>query len=101
MFENEAAEAGATQRYYSAGKRSGSRRRTLWRVLWAPNATLWIVTAATPGFLALSLYSPVLAGVFRFAPLSIRELAVALGPALAAVGGSRLFQRTHDTTKRA
>ena len=69
-----------------------SRTRTLWQALRAPNTTLWIVTAATLGFLALSLYLPVLAGVFRFAPLSLAELAVAFGLALASVSGFQILK---------
>jgi Ca2+-transporting ATPase len=70
-----------------------SRSRTLLEALRAPNATLWIVTAATLGFLALSLYLPFLAGVFRFAPLSLAEVAAAFGLALASVSGSQMLKR--------
>jgi Ca2+-transporting ATPase len=70
-----------------------SRSRTLLEALRAPNATLWIVTAATLGFLALALYLPFLAGVFRFAPLRPAELAAAFGLALASVSGFQMLKR--------
>jgi Ca2+-transporting ATPase len=70
-----------------------SRSRTLLEALRAPNATLWIVTAVTLGFLALALYLPFLAGVFRFAPLPSAELAAAFGLALASVSGSQMLKR--------
>jgi len=70
-----------------------SRTRTLLEALRAPNATLWIVTAATLGFLALALYLPFLAGVFRLAPLSPAELAAAFGLAIASVSGSQMLKR--------
>jgi len=69
-----------------------SRGRTLWEALRAPNATLWIVTVATLGLLALSLYLPWLAGVFRFAPLSLAELATAFGLALASVSWHQILK---------
>jgi len=69
-----------------------SRTRTLAQALRSPNATLWIVTVATLGFLALSLYLPVLAGVFRFAPLSLAELATAFGLALASVSWYQILK---------
>ncbi len=69
-----------------------SRTRTLVQALRVPNATLWIVAIATLGFLALSLYLPVLAGVFRFGPLSLAELAAAFGLALASVSWFQLLK---------
>ena len=71
-----------------------SRTRRLLGVLGGANPILWIVTAATLGFLALSLYVPLLGGVFRFAPLSPAELALAFGLALVGVGGTWIFRRT-------
>jgi hypothetical protein len=56
------------------------------------------VTAATLGFLALSLYLPWLAGVFRFAPLSLAELAAAFGLALGSVGWFQILKLTRPAT---
>jgi len=75
-----------------------SRTRTLAQALRSPNATLWIVTVATLGFLALSLYLPVLAGVFHFAPLSLAELATAFGLALGSVGWFQILKLTRPAT---
>ncbi len=71
-----------------------SRSRALLASLRAPNATLWIVTGLTLGFLALSLYVPGLAGAFRFAPLPLTELAVAFGLGLASVVWFQLLKKT-------
>jgi len=75
-----------------------SQTRTLLASLRSPNATLWIVTGVTLGFLALSLYLPFLAGAFRFAPLSLHELAVAFGLALASVGWFQILKLTRNAT---
>jgi Ca2+-transporting ATPase len=70
-----------------------SRSRSLLESLRAPNATLWIVTGLTLGFLALSLYLPFLAGVFRFAALPLDEFAIAVGLGLASVAWSWILRR--------
>jgi Ca2+-transporting ATPase len=62
-----------------------SRTRSLLASLRVPNPILWIVTGLTLGLLALSLYLPVLANLFRFAPLPPTELAVAVGLGLVSV----------------
>ncbi|MTW22790.1 HAD-IC family P-type ATPase [Allochromatium palmeri] len=62
-----------------------SRSGTPLAALFAPNLTLWIVTGLTLVVLAVSLYLPGLAGLFRFAPLPASELAVAVGLGLASV----------------
>ncbi len=69
-----------------------SRTRTLLKSLHSPNAILWIVTGATLCFLALALYWPGVAGIFRFAPLSLAELAVAFGLALASVSWFQILK---------
>jgi Ca2+-transporting ATPase len=58
-----------------------SRSASLWAALRVPNRTLWIVTGVALGFLALALYVPWLAGLFRFEflPLPYLGLALALG----------------------
>ncbi len=50
-----------------------------------PNAILRIVTGATLCLLALALYLPFLAGIFRFAPLPFHELAAAFVLGLASL----------------
>lgn len=62
-----------------------ARRSSLLASLRAPNRVLWIVAAVTLGFLALSLYQPWLAGLFRFAPLPLPALAAALGLGMSGV----------------
>ena len=71
-----------------------NRSRTLLAALSAPNPILWIVTTATLGFLALSLYQPFLADMFRFAPLPPGELAAAFGLGVIGVVALRLFRLT-------
>ena len=71
-----------------------SRSNALLASLRTPNATLWIVTALTLVFLALSLYVPGLAGLFRFAPLPLVELATAFGLGLASVTWFQLLKKT-------
>ena len=71
-----------------------SRSNALLASLRTPNATLWIVTALTLVFLALSLYVPGLAGLFRFAPLPLVELATAFGLGLASVAWFQLLKKT-------
>jgi Ca2+-transporting ATPase len=56
-----------------------SRERYLIHSLRTLNVTFVIVAVVTLLFLALVIYSPYLASVFRFVPLSISQLAAALG----------------------
>ena len=77
-----------------------SRTHTLLASLRTPNATLWIVTGVTFGFLALSLYLPFLAGALRFSPLPLRELAAAFGLALASVAWFQVLKLTRSATAR-
>jgi Ca2+-transporting ATPase len=64
----------------------------------APNPALWWLVAAALGALALAIYAPPLAALFRFAPLGMPDLVVAglaglAGPAayLALRGQARRF----------
>jgi Ca2+-transporting ATPase len=52
---------------------------SLWQSLRVPNRTLWLVCGAALSLLALALYLPVLAGLFKFAALPLPWLAAALG----------------------
>jgi Ca2+-transporting ATPase len=62
-----------------------SRTQTLLAALRTPNPILCIVTGVTLCLLALALYLPFLAGIFRFAPLPFHELAAAFALGLASV----------------
>jgi len=62
-----------------------SRTQSLLAALRTPNPILWIVTGVTLCLLALALYLPFLAGIFRFAPLPLAELAAAFALGLAGV----------------
>ncbi len=78
---------------------SNRSRSQAWLALLRPaKPILWIVTGATLGLLALALYLPPLAQLFRFAPLPPGELGAALGLGLAGLAWSkfvkRIFQRT-------
>jgi Ca2+-transporting ATPase len=70
-----------------------SRAQSLLAALTAPNPILWIVTGVTLCLLALALYLPFLAGVFRFAPLPPGELAAAFGLGLASVAWFQFLKR--------
>jgi len=54
-----------------------SRDRTMLAALRSASSVLWWITAGTLVALAAAVYVPPVAGVFRFAPLSSGELAVA------------------------
>ncbi len=69
-----------------------NRSRSLLASLTAPNPILWSVTGLTLSLLALALYLPILASVFRFAPLPPAELAAALGLGLASVAWFQLLK---------
>jgi Ca2+-transporting ATPase len=62
-----------------------SRSASLWAALRVPNRTLWIVTGVALGFLALALYVPWLATLFRFEFLPLPYLGLALGLGLLSV----------------
>jgi Ca2+-transporting ATPase len=61
-----------------------SRDRTLREALGRPNPALWWITVGTLAALALAIYVPPVADIFRFAPLSASHLAVA---AIAGIAG--------------
>ena len=61
-----------------------SRDQTILAALGSANAVLWWITAGTLAALGVVLSAPPVAGVFRFAPLSLLQLALA---AAAGVGG--------------
>jgi Ca2+-transporting ATPase len=50
-----------------------------------PNAALWWITGGALAALAVSVYVPPVAALFRFAPLGVRELLVALAAGAAGV----------------
>ncbi|MCW5600812.1 cation-translocating P-type ATPase [Nitrosomonas sp.] len=75
-----------------------SRSRTLRVLLRAHNPILWIVAGATLGFLALSLYLPFLANLFRFAPLPLHELLTAFGLGLASIVWFQFVKRMRPET---
>ena len=58
---------------------------SLWASLRVPNRTLWIVTGVTLAFLGLVLYVPVVARLFVFEPLTLRDLLTALALGLVSV----------------
>lgn len=72
-----------------------SQHRSLLRALRTPNRAFWWVTVFALVGLALTLYQPTLAALFRFAPLDTAELALAVATALLGLlaysGARRLF----------
>jgi Ca2+-transporting ATPase len=57
-----------------------------------PNRVLWIVAAAALALLALVLYQPWLAQMFRFAPLGSSHLLLALAIGVASITGFELVK---------
>ena len=66
-----------------------SRHRGVLAALLSPNPALWWVTGGALGGLALVLYVPSLAALFRFAPLGATALGASI---LAAVGGLAVYE---------
>jgi Ca2+-transporting ATPase len=62
-----------------------SSRLTAWEALGNANPALWWIVAATLGALALVIYVPAAAEVFRFAALGPRDAAIAAGAGLGSV----------------
>ena len=56
-----------------------ARTGSLWQSLRVPNRTLWLVCAAALALMALAMYLPGLAGLFKFEFLPLPWLAAALG----------------------
>lgn len=50
--------------------------RTIWETLSSPNTALWWVIGGTLTLLMLTIYQPFLMDAFRFAPLSVYEIAI-------------------------
>jgi Ca2+-transporting ATPase len=62
-----------------------SRERTIVHTLSRPNRALWWVVGGALAALGAAIYVPAAAQVFRFAPLGVLELSVALAAALLGV----------------
>jgi len=62
-----------------------SRSRPILATLARPNPTLWWMTIAAIAALALALYVPPAAAVFRFAPLGAGDLGLALAAGIAGI----------------
>jgi len=73
-----------------------SYQRTGIAMLRAPNAVLWGIVAATLGALAVALYAPPVAAVFRFAALPAADLAVALAAGIAGVAWLELWKASRE-----
>jgi Ca2+-transporting ATPase len=80
-----------------------SRDRTVLETLARPNRALWSVVGGALAALAVAIYWPAAAGVFRFAPLGALELSVALAVALLGVFWlevAKLARRRKDPRRR-
>jgi len=62
-----------------------SRSQTVFATLARPNPMLWWITIAAIAALALSLYVPPAAAVFRFAPLGAGDVGLALAAGIAGI----------------
>jgi Ca2+-transporting ATPase len=78
-----------------------SRSRTALATLREPNAALWWIALGALAALALTLYWPPAAGLFRFAPLGAADLGVAAAAGAAGVAWydlAKLARRTPSAT---
>jgi P-type Ca2+ transporter type 2C len=69
-----------------------SHTRSVFAMLLTPNRALWLVVAGTLAALALALYLPGPAALFRFAPLDGMQWLAALGAATAGVAWLELYK---------
>jgi Ca2+-transporting ATPase len=69
-----------------------SRDLTIVGSLSKPNAALWWITVGTLGALAAAIYLPPAADIFRFAPLSPGQLAVAAGAGIAGIAWYEVYK---------
>jgi Ca2+-transporting ATPase len=79
---------------------SRSRERTIWATLSRPNPALWWVVGGALVALAAAIYVPAAAQIFRFAPLGILEMSVALGAGLIGVLWLEAAKLARRTTMR-
>jgi Ca2+-transporting ATPase len=70
-----------------------SRLESILATLMRPNPALWWVTLGALAALALALYVPPLAGVFRFEPLGVVGVGIAVAAGLAGAMWSELWKR--------
>jgi P-type Ca2+ transporter type 2C len=70
-----------------------SRERPMLAALRLPNPALWWITGGTLAALAVSIYVPPVAEIFRFAPLAPFYLAVAAGAGMAGVLWYEAYKR--------
>jgi len=68
-------------------------RGTLLATVTAPNRVLWLVTGVTLMLLAVALYVPLAARLFRFAPLSAMDAALACALGLASLAWFEVLKR--------
>ncbi|HET7766436.1 MAG TPA: cation-translocating P-type ATPase [Burkholderiales bacterium] len=71
-----------------------SRFESIAATLARPNPALWWVTLGALAALALAVYVPPLAGVFRFEPLGTVEVGIAVAAGLAGAMWSELWKRS-------
>jgi Ca2+-transporting ATPase len=77
-----------------------SRDLTIVGSLNKPNAALWWITGGTLGALAVAIYLPPAADVFRFAPLSAGALAVAAGAGVTGIAWYEVYKRLRPRSIR-
>ena len=78
-----------------------SRSQSILATLARPNPMLWWMTIATIAALALTLYVPPVAAVFRFAPLGAGEIGLALAAGIAGILWSEAWKlrKTGDRSR--
>lgn len=78
-----------------------SRNLTILASLARPNAALWWITGGTLAALAVSVYAPPVADIFRFAPLSAAQAALAAAAGLAGVAWYEAYKLARPRAGRA
>jgi Ca2+-transporting ATPase len=77
-----------------------SRLESILATLMRPNPALWWVTLGALAALALALYVPPLAGVFRFEPLGVVGVGIAVAAGLAGAMWSELWKQKEKGGER-
>ena len=76
-----------------------SRDLSVFSSLAKPNTALWWVTGGTLVALAASLYIPVVAALFRFAPLAAPDVLVAVGAGFAGVAWYEIYKKVRPKSR--
>ena len=77
-----------------------SRHLTIVGSLRKPNAALWWITGGTLAALALAIYVPTVADIFRFTPLSAGQIAIAAAAGVAGIAWYEAYKLARPRARR-